>query len=367
MRFGPALSGFFGAVLCATATANNFSVSGPGGAIPDCPNSPGTWNSAPTWPVFTSTVSVTNAVTSITTVRLSGLTHTFRGDVQAFLTDPGGTRHNVLVRPGWTGSGGGGNGGNYNAGVYDFVETGGGTVNQGGTDINGGTYNQFLNTGGGMWTSGTYVINNTPLNSITGAAGTWTLTLVDWWLADTGSITGWTLEGTDTAGFVNFCDPGAAGIIACPCGNPPSGAGRGCNNFGAASGGASFTSTGTASLTGDTVILSVSGENNTSLTVFWQGKDPVHSTGVAHAAGVRCVTASLKRLYTGSAAAGTISRPGGGDATVSAQSSSVGDTILAGEARHYFTIYRDPQAAVPCGDTSSTVNVSNAGTYVWAP
>lgn len=367
MKTHPALSGLLGVVLCATATANNFSVSGPGGAVPDCPFSPGTWNVAPTWPVLTRNVTVTYPVTSITAVKLQGLTHTYRGDIQAHLTDPGGTRYNVIVRPGFAGGAGAGNAGDYLLGDYTFVESGGGTINQGATNISGGTYNQFLNTGAGQWTSGTYVINNTALSLISGPAGTWSLTLTDWYAADFGSITGWMLEGTDTAGFVNFCDPGAGGIIACPCANPPSGADRGCDNFGAASGGASMTGTGTASLSADTVVLSVSGENNTAFTVFFQGQDPVSTTGVVHGAGVRCVTATLKRLYNGNASAGSMTRPGMGNPSVSARSAAVGDTIMAGEARHYFTIYRDPGAAVPCGVTSSTINISNAGTFVWGP
>lgn len=367
MNIHPALSGLLGVVLCATATANNFSVSGPGGAIPDCPFSPGTWNTIPTWPVLTTNVVVTNPVTSITAVRVSGLTHTWRGDIQMHLTDPGGTRYNVVVRPGFTGANAG-DGGNYNVGDYTFVQSGGGTIAQGTVNINGGTYNQFLNTGGGQWTSGTYVINNTALNSISGAAGTWSLTITDWFAADVGSITGWTLEGTDTAGgFVNFCDPGVGGIVPCPCANPPSGAGRGCDNFGAMSGGASIVGTGNPSLSADTVSLAASGENNTAFTVFFQGRDPVSPTGVAHGAGVRCVTATLKRLYLGNAAAGSITRPGMGDPSVSARSAAVGDPITAGQARHYFTIYRDPGAAVPCGNTSSTINISNAGTFVWTP
>src|ERR1043165_5159997 len=69
------------AALCAPAAANNFSVNGGGGAIPDCPNAPGTWNVQPTWATLTSTVAVANPVTSITAVKLLGLTHTYRGDV----------------------------------------------------------------------------------------------------------------------------------------------------------------------------------------------------------------------------------------------------------------------------------------------
>jgi subtilisin-like proprotein convertase family protein len=353
------------ASLCATAAANNFSVNGGGGAIPDCPNSPGTWNVQPTWATLTSTVAVANPVTSITAVKLLGLTHTYRGDVHVFIEDPAGARYNVVVRPGFDGSASG-NSGDYSAGDYTFVQSGGGSVNQGATNIAPGTYNQFLNTGGGMWTSGTYVINNTPLNSITGPAGTWTLNIVDWWNLDTGSITGWTLEGTDSVGFTSFCDPGVGGVVGCPCGNPPSGAGRGCNNFGSITGGATLSAAGNASLAADTLVFTCTGENNTAFSVFLQGTVN-NVTGVPYGAGVRCVAGALKRLYTGAASGGTITRPGGTDPDVHTRSAALGDPILAGQTRYYSTYYRDPSAAVPCGNPLSTFNDSQAGSIVWGP
>lgn len=161
-----------------------------------------------------------------------------------------------------------------------------------------------------------------------------------------------------------FCFPGAD-AMACPCSNPPAGS-SGCDNFGSQSGGASLSGTGLASLTADSLSLNAAGENNTSLTIFWQGKTDI-TPGVAHGAGVRCVSGTLKRLYSGSAAGGTIARPIGADPNVHTRSASAGDTILAGQFRYYFTIYRDPQAATPCGNTSSTINLSNAVEVLWAP
>jgi hypothetical protein len=165
-----------------------------------------------------------------------------------------------------------------------------------------------------------------------------------------------------------FCSPGTGPVPPCPCANPPSGIDRGCDNFGAGpvdSG--AISASGTASLAADSVVLTATGENNSSLTVFWSGRDPVHPSGIPHGAGIRCVTATLKRLYTGNAAGGAISRPGMGDASVSARSSAVGDPIAAGQNRHYFTIYRDPSAATACGSSTATVNLTNAGTIFWAP
>src|SRR5262249_39679097 len=41
------------------------------------------------------------------------------------------------------------------------------------------------------------------------------------------------------AGFTSLCDPAFAGVIGCPCANPPSESGRGCDNS-AATGGATL-------------------------------------------------------------------------------------------------------------------------------
>lgn len=171
--------------------------------------------------------------------------------------------------------------------------------------------------------------------------------------------------GTSALTYTVTCEPGSGPFIPCPCGNPPSGPARGCDNFGSMTGGASLTAPGNSSLANDTVVLTAAGENSTAFTVFFQGRDPVHSTGVAVAAGVRCVTNTLKRLYTGNASGGAIARPAMGGGTVSARSAALGDPILPGQSRHYFTIYRDALAAGPCGDTSSTVNLSNVASVVW--
>lgn len=171
----------------------------------------------------------------------------------------------------------------------------------------------------------------------------------------------WLLRATCGSPIASFCSPGTGGVIGCPCGNPPSGVNRGCNNFGAFSGGASLAGSGTPSLSADTLSLTATSENNTALTVFWTGTTTIPA-GTVHGAGVRCVT-GLKRIYTGSASGGAITRPGMGGPTVSAATGN----IVAGQTRHYFTVYRDPSAAGPCANTSSTVNLSNGVSAVWSP
>jgi hypothetical protein len=169
-----------------------------------------------------------------------------------------------------------------------------------------------------------------------------------------------------TQGFTTLCEPGIAGVVACPCSNPPSGPGRGCNNFAFYTGGAAMTGFGTASLSSDGVTLSVSAENPSALTIFWTGSSSISPPGVAHGAGVRCV-AVLRRLYSGNASAGFISKPQMGDPSVSARSAAVGAPITAGQVRYYFTVYRDPSAAGPCGNPASGINVSNAVSVQWGP
>ena len=168
------------------------------------------------------------------------------------------------------------------------------------------------------------------------------------------------------ASFVAFCDPGTGGVIPCPCANPPAGAGRGCDNFGAGpidSG--TLTATGATYLDGDSVILQASGENNTSLTVFFTGTVTIPG-GAVLGAGVRCVGGSLKRLYTAAASGGTVARPGPGDPSVSTRSMLLGSPIAAGDTRYYFGVYRDPLAAGPCSNPASTVNTTSAGAITWS-
>jgi hypothetical protein len=166
--------------------------------------------------------------------------------------------------------------------------------------------------------------------------------------------------------FTKFCFPGSDGVMNCPCNNPPSAHGKGCNNFAAMTGGATLDAVGTSGLSTDTVIFTATGENATSFTIFLQGTSPI-AAGVAFGAGVRCVSGSLKRLYTGSASGGTISRPSSGQLRVHDRSAQLGDVIQAGQQRYYLAYYRDPGAAGPCGNITITFNATQSGSLTWAP
>jgi hypothetical protein len=168
-----------------------------------------------------------------------------------------------------------------------------------------------------------------------------------------------TLPGTGPA--QPFCDPGSGGVPACPCANPPGGADRGCDNSGA-TGGASLTGSGSASLAADTLVFATAGELPSVTTSLVQGVSTI--TGVAFGQGVRCVTGTLKRLYSHTASGGGISLPGPGDLPVSARSAALGDPIASGSQRFYFAMYRDPVVLGGC-PASRTFNCTNASAVLW--
>jgi hypothetical protein len=136
---------------------------------------------------------VAHAVTGLARVRLQGLHHTWRGDLRAYLRDPANVRYNLIVRPGFVGTGAGDHG-DFVLGDFDLVAAGGASLEQGGANLDAGDYALHFNSGAGQWTNGA---QNTPLASITGPAGTWTLVIEDWASMDAGGLAGWTLEGLE--------------------------------------------------------------------------------------------------------------------------------------------------------------------------
>ena len=166
--------------------------------------------------------------------------------------------------------------------------------------------------------------------------------------------------------FTSLCDPGAGGVISCPCSNSPSGSGRGCDNS-ANTGGASLSASGGAFLSSDSLILSTSGEKPTATSVLLQGTSSL-AAGAVYGQGVRCVGGTLKRLFTESASGGSITAPnfGAGDPTVSARSAAKGNPISAGQSRWYLVFYRDPTVLGGC-PSSSTFNATQTGQITWSP
>jgi hypothetical protein len=348
-----------GLALVASATGSNFSVSGPGGTIPDPGVTPGIWNFSYFGAPFLSSVTVANQVTTITTVKLIGLQHTGRGDLHIILRAPNsscgapGPRYNIVVRPGSTGGASPGDTGDYLSGDYTFVASGGGTVAQGATNISGGIYNQYFNTGSGMWTNG---MANIALTSISGPVGSWELEIRDWGNVGAGGLTGWTLEGTDSGpSIISYCGTGDANVTQ-PCQGAAGASGNGCENS-AITGGASLTAAGIPSC--DTVVLTQTGELSNATSIFLQGTANM-AAGTQFGDGVRCVGGNLKRLYQKNAVGGVVTAPEMGDPSIQTRSAALGDTITPGSIRYYQVYYRDPGSV-----SGLNFNVGNALQIQW--
>jgi hypothetical protein len=161
-----------------------------------------------------------------------------------------------------------------------------------------------------------------------------------------------------------LCDPGSSPTLACPCANPPSGAGRGCNNS-SNTGGASISGAGLASVAASTLVFTTAGEKPTALSIVLQGSS-VNTTGFVFGQGIRCATGLLKRLYTHNAVGGSISAPSGTDLDIPTRSANLGDPIAAGQSRLYMVFYRDATVLGGC-PAGSTFNDTNTAAILWAP
>jgi hypothetical protein len=152
-------------------------------------------------------------------------------------------------------------------------------------------------------------------------------------------------------------------VLACPCSNPPSGAGKGCNNS-EATGGASLAASGSSTIGSDTLVFNSSNQTAFGTAILMQGTSS-NVTGLPFGQGVRCVDGNLKRLYVKSpGGTGGITAPGVGDLSVSATSAGLGDPILAGQHRYYMVYYRDPVVLGGCPSTD-TYNGTNALDVTW--
>ena len=174
------------------------------------------------------------------------------------------------------------------------------------------------------------------------------------------------IEGAlyDGGQFTSFCSPLYDAAIACPCGNPASSWGRGCNNS-TGTGGAMLTASGLAYLSVDTMVLTSTGELPNALTVFAQGNVTLAS-GVVFGQGVRCVGGTIKRLYSKNAVNGMAMAPQSGDLSIHARSAALGHVIGAGQSRGYYAFYRDPVVLGGCPGTSR-FNSTQAVLAVWMP
>jgi subtilisin-like proprotein convertase family protein len=179
--------------------------SGVGGLIPTSGTGDGTWpTAAPTAPLISSyVVNPPAGASQIVKVQLTGLTHTWIGDLHIVLTAPNGTQYNVLHRPGFLAACCGlncdmnGDYAIYEASGQDMA------LSCSGGFMPSGDYVQDF----GSWVSGDLGINNVPLGSIPVAAGNWTLSIYDWAAGDTGGLSSWSLCFAAPAGPTTFCTP----------------------------------------------------------------------------------------------------------------------------------------------------------------
>jgi hypothetical protein len=155
--------------------------------------------------------------------------------------------------------------------------------------------------------------------------------------------------------------PGQAGVIPCPCSNPGQ-PGHGCQNS-SATGGAVLDVSGNARLTADTLVFTTSGEKPSALSVLLQGSTRLLA-GAVYGQGVRCTAGILKRLYTKSAVAGSITAPVAGDPSVSSKSASLGDPLTPGKTRYYQVYYRDPVVQGGC-PVNASFNLTQGHIVTW--
>lgn len=206
--------------------------------------------------------------------------------------------------------------------------------------------------------------NSPQIASAHSAGGSGVRSMLTWYNVDSTYTNYDVRAGTyDNAQFTSFCSPGID-AASCPCGNPPSGANRGCNNS-SNTGGAQISMSGNASLGSDTVQFTATGEKPTATSIFLQGNS-ANLGGSVFGQGIRCVGGTLKRLYVKTASSGTATAPVGSDPRVSVRSAALGDSIGPGEPRFYMVYYRDPTVLGGCPFTS-TFNSTQSGAVGWIP
>ncbi len=165
-------------------------------------------------------------------------------------------------------------------------------------------------------------------------------------------------SGSCTTGSVTCAGDGAAPHTACPCGNVSVMADQvGClNSLGT---GGRLRSIGTASVSGDTLVLSGTQMTN-GASLYFQGTTQSNGgNGAVFGDGLRCAAGTIVRLGTETSNGGSSQYPGSGEAPVSVR----GQLPPAGGMRVYQVWYRN--AAAFC--TPNTFNLTNGLQVVWQP
>ena len=153
-----------------------------------------------------------------------------------------------------------------------------------------------------------------------------------------------------------YCSGDGSGT-ACPCGNSGA-AGNGCAHSLSASGGNLATS-GTPSISADTLSLDGSNMPNSSALYFQGTAQVAAGAGAAFGDGLRCVAGSVTRLGTKLNILGASQYPTIGDAAISVKGMNA-----AGNVRYYQCWFRN---ADPTFCTSATFNLTNGIQLTWTP
>ena len=151
---------------------------------------------------------------------------------------------------------------------------------------------------------------------------------------------------------------------ACPCGNTSDiGLSQGCRN--SAGTGARLVDTGVASVSGDTLRLSVSGTTPTGTCVFVQGNTTL--AAIPFGDGLRCVGGTERRLATLVAAGGASAIPGVGEPSISQRAAAQGDVLQVGVTRTYQVFYRDSDPTFCASPQGGAFDMSSGLRITWAP
>ena len=167
-------------------------------------------------------------------------------------------------------------------------------------------------------------------------------------------------------GATSLCHPGLNTVSACPCTNPPSDPGRGCDNS-SSTGGAYLQASGIAYLSLDTLVFTTHDELPHALSILLQSTSSIPQ-GVVFGQGVRCGGGALLRLFTKTASGGSILAPDANtnDPSISARCLALGAPIQVSQPHLYLVYYRDPSVLGTCPATS-TFNATQTLSIGWWP
>lgn len=167
--------------------------------------------------------------------------------------------------------------------------------------------------------------------------------------------------------YATSCEPGVSGVIDCPCGNRPSGRGRGCDNS-VGTGGARLTVGGGEYLSSDSLYIDLSEARPRTLSIVMQATRR-NASGVVFGQGIRCIGGIQIPLWittTGQDGAMTVPDFGSGDPTVHRRSAELGFPILPMDTLWYMALYRDPVVLGGC-PASATFNSTQSKEILWLP